>query len=120
MPTELEAKMKVGSHDPVRERLRAMGSTFVARIFETNRFFDTPAQGLRGEGKGLRLRINHNVDTGTDEAVVSELMLYRLGLKTDEQMRTAVGRKLRVTLGQGEFARGNQEGRDDDQAVHAQ
>ena len=42
-----------------------------------------------------------------DEAVVSELMLYRLGLKTDEQMRTAVGRKLRVTLGQGEFARGN-------------
>lgn len=42
-----------------------------------------------------------------DEVVVSELMLYRLGLKTDEQMRGAVGKKLRVTLGQVEFARGN-------------
>jgi putative ABC transport system permease protein len=41
------------------------------------------------------------------EAVVSELMLYRLGLKTDEQMRGAVGKTLRVSLGGGEFTRGN-------------
>lgn len=41
------------------------------------------------------------------EAVVSELMLYRLGLKTDEQMRGAIGKTLRVSLGGGEFSRGN-------------
>lgn len=46
-------------------------------------------------------------DPHADEVVVSELMLYRLGLKTDEQMKTAVGRKIRLTLGQVEFARGN-------------
>ncbi len=43
-----------------------------------------------------------------DEAVVSEFMLYRLGMKTDEQMKAAVGMTLRVTLGKPEFARGNQ------------
>ncbi|MCU0702498.1 MAG: ABC transporter permease, partial [Fimbriiglobus sp.] len=42
-----------------------------------------------------------------DEAVVSELMLYRFGLTTEEKLRGAVGKKLRVTLGQPEFARGN-------------
>lgn len=40
-----------------------------------------------------------------DEAVVSEYALYNLGLKTDEQMRAAVGQKLRVVLGVGEFAK---------------
>lgn len=42
-----------------------------------------------------------------DEVVLSELLLYRLGLKTDEQMKTVVGQKARLTLGQAEFARGN-------------
>jgi putative ABC transport system permease protein len=42
-----------------------------------------------------------------DEAVVSEFLLDRLGLKSDEQMRSVLGRKLRVTVGQAEFARGN-------------
>lgn len=46
--------------------------------------------------------------SAADEAVVSEFMLYRLGLKTDEQMKAAVGMTLQVTLGKPEFARGNQ------------
>lgn len=46
--------------------------------------------------------------TTADEAVVSEFMLYRLGMKTDEQMKSAVGMTLRVTIGRPEFARGNQ------------
>jgi putative ABC transport system permease protein len=39
-----------------------------------------------------------------DEAAVSEYALYHFGLKTDEQIRGAVGQKLRVVLGLGEFA----------------
>ena len=38
-----------------------------------------------------------------DEAAVSEYALYLFGLKTDEQMRAAVGRRVRVVLGTGEF-----------------
>lgn len=43
----------------------------------------------------------------TDEAVVSEFMLHRLGLTTDAQMRAAVGQRLRITLGLSEFAGGS-------------
>jgi putative ABC transport system permease protein len=39
-----------------------------------------------------------------DEAVVSEYALFKLGLKTDEQMRSAVGKRLRVVLGREDFA----------------
>lgn len=42
-----------------------------------------------------------------DEVVVSEFLLHKLGLKTDEQMRAAVGRTVRVTVGGSEFSRGN-------------
>jgi putative ABC transport system permease protein len=40
-----------------------------------------------------------------DEAAVSEYALFNLGLKTDAQMRAAVGQKLKVTFGVGEFAK---------------
>lgn len=40
-----------------------------------------------------------------DEAVLSEFALFKLGLKTDEQLRAVVGKRVRVVLGVGDFAK---------------
>ena len=37
------------------------------------------------------------------EAVVSELLLYEVGLRTDAELATAVGKTVRVVVGKGEF-----------------
>ncbi len=56
MNLEIEAKLKVDSHEPVREALRAAGAEFVGRVLETNRIFDTRKGKLRKRGHGLRVR----------------------------------------------------------------
>ncbi len=56
MPREIEAKLRVDSHDPVRERLRAAGAELIARVLETNRIFDRPDATLSRKGCGLRIR----------------------------------------------------------------
>ena len=56
MPIETEAKFKVESHQPVRDRLRALGAEFLRSVVETNRIFDAPGGALRRQGFGLRIR----------------------------------------------------------------
>lgn len=56
MATELELKVKVDSHDPVRERLKALAGTYVGTVIERNAMFDKPDGSLRGAGCGLRVR----------------------------------------------------------------
>lgn len=56
MAIEIEMKLRVASHEPVRERLRARGGEFVALMLETNRIFDRPDRSLRRAGCGLRVR----------------------------------------------------------------
>ena len=56
MPTELEAKFAVETHEPVRERLGALGAQFLARLVETNTIHDRPDGSLRRSGCGLRVR----------------------------------------------------------------
>ncbi|HNQ23650.1 MAG TPA: class IV adenylate cyclase [Phycisphaerae bacterium] len=56
MARETEVKLRVASLDEVRERLRALGATFVRRGVETSRIFDRPDAGLRRQGVGLRVR----------------------------------------------------------------
>ena len=56
MPLEIEAKVKVESHEPVQARLRALGGVFFSRVRETNRILDDPSQSLRRRGAGLRVR----------------------------------------------------------------
>ncbi len=56
MSREIEAKLRVDSHQPVRERLRALGAEFVARVLETNRIFDRSDGSFRRRGCGLRIR----------------------------------------------------------------
>lgn len=75
---------------------RRYGSLYCGRLDD----FDPPLESLLLWGRVP------NPDA-TDEAVVSEFLLHLLGLKTDEQMRGAVGRRVRVTLGGAEFSKGN-------------
>lgn len=65
MPSEIEAKFRVESHQPVRERLQAAGATFLTRVLETNVIFDRPEGSLRNRGCGLRIR-SVKVEGGDD------------------------------------------------------
>jgi len=56
MPTELEAKFAVDAHEPVRERLEALGAAFIGRVLETNTIHDHVDGRLRNGGCGLRVR----------------------------------------------------------------
>ncbi len=56
MPLEIEAKIKVESHDAVRRRLAELGAERVHVVTETNQIFDTAERRLFGSGCGLRVR----------------------------------------------------------------
>jgi adenylate cyclase class 2 len=70
MPTEIEAKLKVDSHAPVRRRLTELGAEHQGRALETDRFFDRPDGSLFAKDHGLRVRHSRPLD-GPD--VVSTL-----------------------------------------------
>ncbi len=56
MPVEIELKVRVDSHEPVRAALVAAGAKRVRAVLETNHFFDTPDQEMLFRGAGLRVR----------------------------------------------------------------
>lgn len=56
MPLEIEIKVKLDSHDGVREKLRARGAVRRGTVRETNVFFDRRDGGLVAGDCGLRVR----------------------------------------------------------------
>ncbi len=62
MHVEIEAKVRVGEHQPVRERLQVLGARFVSRVLECNQLLDRPDRQLRAAGCGLRLRTVKTLD----------------------------------------------------------
>ncbi len=56
MAIEIEAKLRVDSHDPVRDALRDCGAQYLDTVLETNRIYDRPDGSLRHRGCALRLR----------------------------------------------------------------
>ncbi|GMV97390.1 MAG: class IV adenylate cyclase [Phycisphaerae bacterium] len=56
MPQEIELKLKVAAHDPVRQRLRERGGRPLGRVVEINRIFDDAGRTLLAGGRGLRVR----------------------------------------------------------------
>lgn len=70
MPNELEAKMQVSDHAPLRERLRVVGVR-VGTVMELNTFFDTPSRTLVEQDKGLRVRHTCDFETGHERHVVT-------------------------------------------------
>lgn len=68
MAQELEAKIRVPSHDPIRAKLQAANAAPEGITEETNIFFDTAGKSLKSTGQGLRLRYNKRPD-GTTHVV---------------------------------------------------
>lgn len=56
MATELELKIRVESHEPVRSRLKTLGAQYVGTVIERNTMLDRPDGSLRATGCGLRVR----------------------------------------------------------------
>lgn len=91
MPTELEAKFRVASHDDVRRRLTELRAARRGVYLETNHLFDLPDGSLRSAGKGLRVR---SVETLEGEPAAATLTFKgprRPGpLKHREEIETAI------------------------------
>jgi adenylate cyclase class 2 len=71
MPTEIEAKIHVEDHEPVRARLRECGAHHVGDAHEVNQFFDTPERSLLARDMGLRLRRTRDAATGREKFIVT-------------------------------------------------
>ncbi len=71
MATEIEAKLPVESHQPVRQALAAAGATPIAQVIETNHILDAADGSLRSAGSALRVRSNQPIDDGPQTATVT-------------------------------------------------
>ncbi len=56
MATELEAKFKVNTHEPVRESLKKAGATHLHTVIEENHILDRNDGALHKAGSALRVR----------------------------------------------------------------
>jgi adenylate cyclase class 2 len=91
MGVEIEAKMAVPTHGPLREALRRRGARRVKRTNETNVFFDRPDQSLRARGEGLRLRTNLDAESGKATHVITHKGPLQPGqLKSREETEVVV------------------------------
>jgi adenylate cyclase class 2 len=73
MPTEIELKYRVETHEPVRQRLRSLGALRGESWLECNRLFDTPGGRLRAADCGLRLRTARGI--GRDASIAPAAVL---------------------------------------------
>ncbi len=91
MSVELEAKMRVSDHEPVRQRLAAAGAARLGAVLETNCIFDRDDRSLLAEGKGLRVRACRVID-GRDVPATVTYKGPRIegDLKQREEIETAV------------------------------
>jgi adenylate cyclase class 2 len=91
MAVEIEAKLKVPSHDPTRQKLRELGATSAGTQLEINTFFDTADRSLLAADKGLRLRVTRHLDTGAEQSIVTFKGPRQPGaLKSREESETHV------------------------------
>lgn len=71
MPVEIEAKMKVADHGPVRLRLQECGAERQHSVLETNTFFDTDDRSLLAKDQGLRLRHTKDPESHAEQATIT-------------------------------------------------
>ncbi len=71
MPIELECKLPVSSHKPLREKLRSLGAQYLGRVLETNRLLDRSDGSLRQTGCGLRVRSVVSLDGHAPRATLT-------------------------------------------------
>ncbi|NBC10575.1 MAG: class IV adenylate cyclase [Planctomycetes bacterium] len=61
---EIEAKMRVTDRAAMERLLEERGAAAVARLTETNTFFDTAEGRLKSTDQGLRVRVEQDLDNG--------------------------------------------------------
>ncbi len=71
MGLEVEAKLKVEAHQPLRERLTALGAQCVSRVVETNHIFDNADRVLLAGDRGLRVREYRTIEGQTPSATLT-------------------------------------------------
>ncbi len=91
MALEIEAKFRVGSHGPIRERLAAIGARFLERVLERNEILDRPDAELQRRGCGLRVREKIDENGESVGATVTYKGPRRPGpLKSREEIETEI------------------------------
>lgn len=102
---ELECKLAVDSHEPVRDALRTAGATRVGRVREFNRLFDRADGSLRAAGCGLRVRqVTLLEGDGPGSSVTYKGPVQKGAFKLREEIETSVAdpaamEKLLIALG---------------------
>lgn len=71
MSVEIELKLRVESHGPVRQRLKEVGAGFLEAVLETNHIYDRPDGLLRKRGCGLRMRSAVPLDGAASRATLT-------------------------------------------------
>lgn len=92
MPLEIEIKLRVEAHDPVRERLRKEDAERLGRFLERNLIFDRPDGSLRAAGCGLRVRSACDETTGQSKSTLTfKGPVQRSAMKSREEVELEVG-----------------------------
>ena len=71
MPVEMEAKLKVDSLAPTRQRLQQLGAARIGNHLETNALYDDPDSTLEQSDKGLRIRTRRDLDNASEDAILT-------------------------------------------------
>ncbi len=91
MAEELECKVRVESHEAIRNRLRDAGATHVGRVCETNRLFDDAEASLLAADCGLRVRSIRLLDgQGPSASLTYKGPRQASDLKRREELESAV------------------------------
>jgi len=96
MPQEVELKLKVRDHKPVRKALRKTQAEYLGTFIETDTFFDTREGKFRRADSAVRLRTVRCVRRGATQADVRPVLTYKgprrrnTKLKTRQELQTRV------------------------------
>ena len=91
MSVEIELKLRVESHGPVRQRLKEVGANFLESVLETNSIYDRPDGSLRKRGCGLRMRSVTPVGEKTNRTTLTfKGPRFATALKSREELETGV------------------------------
>ncbi len=92
MAIETELKLRVDSHEPLRQRLKSIGGTLIRQVVETNCILDRLDSMLQRHGCGLRIRSAVDVEGHSLPTTLTFKGPRRVGdLKSREEFEVEVG-----------------------------
>jgi len=71
MPTEVEVKLKVDAHDPVRAKLQEHAAQPLGQVLEINHIFDNAQRSMLASDRGLRVRECHDAHGALVRAILT-------------------------------------------------